>query len=69
MQPQQPLSNDTSADTKISHIDAELLGLLVCPITKAPVVFDKENQQLFCPSSSQSYSIKDGIPIMISPSK
>ena len=46
-------------------IDAQLLKILVCPITKAPLVFKKEQSELWCKASHLAYPIKDDIPVML----
>ena len=46
-------------------MDKELLSILVCPTSKAPLVFDEDNQELVCKASGLAYPIKDGIPVML----
>lgn len=46
-------------------IDKKLLDILVCPVTKGPLVYDKENQELLSKSARLAYPIRDGIPIML----
>ena len=46
-------------------MDKKLLDILVCPVTKAPLVYDKERQELVCKASRLAYPIRDGIPIML----
>ncbi len=46
-------------------IDKKLLSLLVCPVTKAPVEYIRESQELVCWSSGLVYPIRDGIPVML----
>jgi uncharacterized protein YbaR (Trm112 family) len=46
-------------------IDKKLLSILVCPITKAPLVYDEENQELVCKASGLAYPVRDGIPVML----
>lgn len=46
-------------------IDKNLLSLLVCPVTKAPVEYDEERQELICRASGLAYPIRDGIPVML----
>ena len=46
-------------------MDAKLLEILVCPITKGPLVYDKEKQELISKSSRLAYPIRDGIPVML----
>ena len=45
--------------------DEKLLDILVCPVTKAPLEYDKANQELVCKASGLAYPIRDGIPVML----
>ena len=47
------------------EIDIKLLDILICPKSKKPLIYDKENQELICKESKLAYQIKDGIPIML----
>ncbi|GAB1257045.1 Trm112 family protein [Aurantivibrio plasticivorans] len=46
-------------------IDQKLLSILVCPVSKAPLEYDKEKQELICWASSLVYPIRDDIPVML----
>ena len=46
-------------------IDRKLLELLVCPLTKAPLEYDAEAQELISRQAGLAYPIRDGIPIML----
>ena len=46
-------------------IDKKLLEILVCPVSKAPLIYDQENEELVCKASGLAYPIRDGIPIML----
>ena len=46
-------------------MDAKLLELLVCPVTKGPLVYDRERQELISRSAQLAYPIRDGIPVML----
>jgi uncharacterized protein len=46
-------------------MDARLVELLACPVTKAPVFYSEARQLLVCPTSKLAYPIKDGIPAML----
>jgi uncharacterized protein YbaR (Trm112 family) len=46
-------------------IDPKLLEILVCPVTKAPLTYDKEKQELICKASALAYPIRDDIPVML----
>jgi len=37
----------------------------VCPVSKAPLEYDKEKQELVCRASGLAYPIRDGIPVML----
>ena len=43
----------------------KLLELLVCPVTKAPLVYRSESEELWCSASGLAYAIRDGIPVLI----
>lgn len=46
-------------------IDQKLLSILVCPVSKAPLEYDKDKQELICWSSNLVYPVRDGIPVML----
>ena len=46
-------------------IDAKLLELLVCPLTKGPLVLDEDKNELVSKTSGLAYPIRDGIAIML----
>lgn len=46
-------------------MDKNLLDILVCPVSKAPVEWNKESQELICRSSGLAYPVRDGIPVML----
>jgi len=46
-------------------MDKHLLDILVDPVTKGPLIYDKKNQQLLSRSSRLAYPIRDGIPVML----
>jgi uncharacterized protein YbaR (Trm112 family) len=43
----------------------KLLSLLVCPISKGPLLYDSERQELISKSVGLAYPIKNGIPVML----
>ena len=49
----------------MSSIDPRLLEILVCPLTKGPLVYDAERQELVSEQAGLAYPIRDGIPIML----
>ena len=47
------------------EVDPRLLELLVCPMTKGPLRYDRERQELISDRARLAYPIRDGIPIML----
>ena len=45
-------------------MDTRLLDILVCPLCKGPLNYDKKAQELICKADQLAYPIRDGIPIM-----
>lgn len=43
----------------------QLLDILVCPVTKGPLKYDKDAQELVSTSARLAYPIRDGIPVML----
>jgi uncharacterized protein len=46
-------------------MDKRLLDILVCPVTKAPLTWDAERQELLCRASRLAYPVREGIPVML----
>ena len=46
-------------------IDKKLLSILVCPVSKAPVEYDEEKNELICKASGLAYPVRDDIPVML----
>lgn len=46
-------------------MDTKLLQILVCPITKGPLIYNKTTNELISKSARLAYPIKDGIPVML----
>ena len=54
-----------SADRAAEGVDPTLLEILVCPVTKGPLEYDAEHQELISRAAKLAYPIRDGIPIML----
>jgi uncharacterized protein YbaR (Trm112 family) len=54
-----------SAAAKSGGIDPKLLEILVCPLTKGPLTYDRAAQELISEQARLAYPIRDGIPIML----
>jgi uncharacterized protein YbaR (Trm112 family) len=48
-----------------SDVDPKLLEILVCPVTKGTLRYDRERQELISLEAGLAYPIRDGIPIML----
>ena len=46
-------------------MDKKLLDILVCPVCKGELVYDKKGQELICKFDRLAFPIKDGIPVML----
>jgi uncharacterized protein len=46
-------------------VDPRLLDILVCPLTKGPLRYDRDAQELISERAGLAYPIRDGIPIML----
>ncbi len=46
-------------------MDTKLLELLVCPVTKGPLEYDREKQELVSKSARLAYPVRDGLPVML----
>lgn len=46
-------------------LDKKLLSILVCPVSKAPLVYQQEQQELVCKASGLAYPVRDDIPVML----
>jgi uncharacterized protein len=46
-------------------VDPKLLEILVCPVTKGPLRYDRDAQELISEKAGLAFPIRDGIPIML----
>jgi uncharacterized protein YbaR (Trm112 family) len=47
------------------EMDVRMLEILVCPLTKGPLVHDPERRELRSPQAGLAYPVRDGIPVML----
>ncbi|MFK3690199.1 Trm112 family protein [Agrobacterium tumefaciens] len=52
-------------DDRLSNVDPKLLELLVCPLTKGRLSYDRARNELISESARLAYPIRDGVPIML----
>ena len=48
-----------------AKVDPKMLEILVCPVTKGPLEYDADAQELISRQAGLAYPIRDGIPIML----
>lgn len=58
-------TRDHDADASKLRIDPRLIEILVCPLTRTTLSYDKEKQELISKAAKLAYPIRDGIPIML----
>jgi uncharacterized protein len=46
-------------------MDAKLLAILVCPVTKGPLIYKKGQNELISKSARLAYPVRDGIPVLL----
>jgi len=49
----------------MADVDRKLLEILVCPVTKGSLVYDREKQELISKQAGLAYPIRGGVPIML----
>jgi len=50
---------------EMTEPDSKLLEILVCPLTKTTLVYDREKQELISKAAGLAYPIRGGVPIML----
>lgn len=50
---------------RVAAIDPKLLEILVCPVSKAPLRYDRDHNELISDKAGLAFPIRDGIPIML----
>jgi hypothetical protein len=58
------IQTQTSANAR-AEVDPKLLEILVCPVTKTTLRYDRDRQELISDKARLAFPIRDGIPIML----
>lgn len=58
------MSDDATA-SETRSVDPKLLEVLVCPVTRSSLTYDKDAQELISEAAGLAYPIRDGIPVML----
>jgi hypothetical protein len=61
----EPTSTSAEQPLAASPVDPKLLDILVCPLTKSSLRYDRARQELISDQAGLAYPIRDGIPIML----
>ncbi len=59
------MSEQPESPRRNAPIDSRLLEILVCPLTKGPLEYDREAGELISRKAGLAYPVRDGIPIML----
>lgn len=59
------MTNNNAHKNEIGNVDPKLLEILVCPLTKEPLEYDREAQELISRQARLAYPVRAGIPIML----
>jgi uncharacterized protein len=66
MPQQERISMDPASSETGAAVDPRLLEILVCPLTKTPLRYDKERRELISDAARLAYQIRsDGVPVML----
>ena len=60
-----PDTSDESQGPRNPPVDPRLLEILVCPVTKGPLEYDRAAGELVSRKAGLAYPVRDGIPIML----
>ena len=59
------MTDDPSTGSPDVEVDPRLLEVLVCPVTRAPLEYDRTRRELISRAARLAYPIRDGVPIML----
>ena len=58
-------SHDSQRHSYHPSMDTRLLELIVCPVTKGPLEYDRDKQELISRAARLAYPVRDGIPVLL----
>ena len=59
------MSEPSSPSSLVGDVDPRLLEILVCPVTRGPLTYDRAKAELVSKGARLAYPIRDGVPIML----
>ena len=60
-----PFSDDSASFSLTHEVDPRLLEVLVCPLTRAPLTYDRDKGELVSRTARLAYPVRDGVPVML----
>ena len=58
-------SSDKLPNREQNEVDPKLLDILVCPLSKTPLIYDKKANELISKSAGLAFPIRNGVPILL----
>jgi uncharacterized protein len=55
----------SETSSSFATVDPRLLEVLVCPVTRTPLVYDRSRQELVSKAARLAYPVRDGVPVML----
>ena len=55
----------SETSSSFAAVDPRLLEVLVCPVTRTPLVYDRTRQELVSKAARLAYPVRDGVPVML----
>ena len=55
----------SETSSSFASVDPRLLEVLVCPVTRTPLVYDRARQELVSKAARLAYPVRDGVPVML----
>ena len=65
MEVKMPVTDTSKANTDTSNVDSRLLEVLVCPITRNALYYDRVSQELISQQARKAFPVRSGVPIML----
>ena len=63
--PAQPVAGPDDQPAVLPDLDPRLLAILVCPVTKGPLTYDRAAGELISRKAGLAFPVRDGVPIML----
>ncbi len=60
-----PFADDAAPAVLTHEVDPRLLEVLVCPLTRSPLTYDRDRGELVSRAARLAYPVRDGVPVML----